>query len=62
MLATFNVIHEVVVVAEEVTHQSGGDETPVECSNCGYTWEYGGELQKVTCPSCQHKTLAEDDD
>lgn len=27
-----------------------------ECDNCGYEWEYGGDLQRATCPSCQSKT------
>jgi hypothetical protein len=31
-----------------------------ECEYCGYQWEYGGEMQMATCPSCQRKTPVED--
>jgi len=31
-----------------------------ECTNCGYEWDYTGELQQATCPSCQKKTPVED--
>ena len=33
-----------------------------ECDNCGYEWEYTGELERATCPSCQLKTLVEESD
>lgn len=29
------------------------------CVHCDYTWEYGGELEKATCPSCNLKTPVE---
>jgi len=32
-----------------------------ECSHCGYEWEYGGDMKKATCPSCQSKTLVAPD-
>jgi len=32
-----------------------------ECHNCGYEWNYGGEMQKATCPSCGTKTPVETD-
>ena len=25
------------------------------CTNCGYAWEYGGQMQQATCPSCARK-------
>lgn len=34
--------------------------TGVECDHCGYEWEYGGEMLKATCPSCQRKTPVDD--
>jgi len=34
----------------------------VECHSCGYEWDYGGELTKATCPSCNVKTLVAPDD
>lgn len=27
-----------------------------ECHKCNYEWEYSGELEYTTCPSCQRKT------
>lgn len=38
--------------------------TRVECDkdDCGYEWEYSGEMQMATCPSCQRKTLVNDDE
>lgn len=27
-----------------------------ECHHCGYRWEYQGEAQRATCPSCGNKT------
>jgi Zn finger protein HypA/HybF involved in hydrogenase expression len=32
----------------------------VECDHCEYEWEYGGEMIKATCPSCQRKTEVAD--
>ena len=29
----------------------------MNCSKCGYSWEYKGALQYATCPSCQSKTM-----
>jgi len=34
----------------------------VKCHSCGYEWDYGGELAKATCPSCNVKTLVDADD
>lgn len=31
------------------------DTVEVECSRCGYTWDYSGEAWKATCPSCGYK-------
>jgi predicted Zn-ribbon and HTH transcriptional regulator len=36
--------------------------THVECEHCGYEWEYGGELEFATCPSCRTKTAATEDE
>lgn len=30
--------------------------TKVECHNCNYEWDYSGDLQLATCPSCNLKT------
>lgn len=30
------------------------------CDNCEYEWEYSGNLQMTTCPSCQRKTSVDD--
>jgi predicted Zn-ribbon and HTH transcriptional regulator len=30
-----------------------------ECHNCGYEWEYSGEMKQATCPSCGRKTPVE---
>jgi len=30
--------------------------TEVECHRCGYEWEYGGDMNRATCPSCGRKT------
>lgn len=27
----------------------------VRCPKCGYTWDYKGKRQAVTCPNCMHK-------
>ena len=27
-----------------------------KCHDCGYEWDYAGELRKATCPSCGIKT------
>jgi len=27
-----------------------------KCENCGYKWEYKGELEHATCPNCNRKT------
>lgn len=36
---------------------SDDDETThVECSHCGYEWEYSGEMWTATCPRCNRKT------
>lgn len=61
---TFLVV--VVVVATEGSGSSGSRKylktmTHVECSHCGYEWDYSGELQFATCPSCRTKTAVEDD-
>jgi len=29
---------------------------PIVCENCGYEWEYKGELEHTTCPNCNRKT------
>jgi hypothetical protein len=39
----------------------GEDTTVVECHRCGYLWDYGGNLDQATCPSCQRKTPVEGD-
>jgi len=31
----------------------------VECHHCGYEWDYQGDMQRATCPSCSRKTPAE---
>ena len=28
----------------------------IKCTNCGYDWEYKGQLDYTTCPNCQKKT------
>lgn len=28
----------------------------VTCHNCGYDWEYSGDLPQTTCPACGLKT------
>lgn len=38
--------------------------TEVECSKCGYEWDYSGDMFTATCPRCSYKTetgLAPDD-
>jgi len=37
----------------------GGEEEAKEqrCQNCGYKWEYGGDLWTTTCPRCNNKTM-----
>jgi transposase len=30
--------------------------TSVTCHNCGYEWDYKGNLEKATCPGCSYKT------
>lgn len=32
-----------------------------KCNQCGYEWEYSGDLQMTTCPSCQRKTEVDED-
>lgn len=34
--------------------------TEVECHHCEYEWEYGGEMERATCPSCGRKTGIDD--
>lgn len=50
---------EVVVVAESPTRNSASE---MKCTNCGYEWQYSGEMMQATCPSCQRKTPVEDDE
>jgi len=38
------------------------DNTEVECSSCGYEWNYSGQMAMATCPSCMSKTLVESDE
>lgn len=33
----------------------------VTCNNCGYEWDYSGDLLLATCPSCGLKTDVDDD-
>jgi len=33
--------------------------TDVTCTHCDYRWEYGGDLQYATCPSCRSKTAVD---
>jgi rubrerythrin len=28
--------------------------------DCGYSWAYGGDMKKATCPSCSRKIDVED--
>jgi predicted Zn-ribbon and HTH transcriptional regulator len=38
----------------------GGFEVPkLECKSCGYEWQYTGELELATCPSCNIKNSVE---
>lgn len=37
------------------------ERSPVECRNCGYSWETEGLRENVTCPSCQKKTEIDHD-
>lgn len=30
-----------------------------KCDNCGYEWEYSGDLPWATCPACTRKTEVE---
>ena len=46
----------VVVVSDTVAHSDGSGDTSVTCTHCDYEWVYSGDLQMVTCPSCQRKT------
>ena len=27
--------------------------TEVQCHKCGYEWDYGGDLERSTCPNCK---------
>lgn len=36
------------------------NETPMQCPHCGYIWNYGGNMQKATCPSCGYKCKVEE--
>lgn len=47
-----------------MTYTSADDSSlkPVKCDNCGYEWQYSGELPNTTCPSCQRKTSTTDSD
>jgi len=38
------------------TEIGGSDKTTVVCENCGYEWEYGGNLPRTICPGCERKT------
>jgi hypothetical protein len=29
------------------------------CDHCEYEWEYSGDMDMATCPSCQRKTKAD---
>lgn len=49
------------VVADTLTHPMD-EPTVVECQHCDYEWEYSGEMQMATCPSCQRKTPVEPED
>ena len=31
----------------------------LECDHCGYEWDYTGDLEMATCPSCNRKTPTE---
>lgn len=33
--------------------------TKLRCHDCGYVWDYHGDLQRATCPSCQAKVDTE---
>lgn len=46
---------EVQVVADTLTHPTD-EPTAVTCRHCEYVWDYSGEMQMATCPSCQRKT------
>lgn len=28
----------------------------MKCEHCEYEWEYSGDMQMATCPSCMRKT------
>jgi len=28
----------------------------IKCENCGYRWDYKGQLEHTTCPNCNRKT------
>jgi len=43
----------------EIVERGPPDYEPTECEHCGYQWDYTGELEKTTCPSCQQKTPVE---
>lgn len=33
----------------------------LECTKCGYKWDYGGSLNLATCPNCGYKVKVEKD-
>ena len=40
----------------EIVKRGPPEYEPAECEYCGYEWDYDGNLQMTTCPSCQRKT------
>jgi len=38
-------------------HEEDEEDVEVECQNCGYIWEYSGEMWTATCPRCNRKTM-----
>lgn len=38
--------------------------TLVKCprNECGYVWEYSGEMPMATCPSCQYKCVVSENE
>ncbi|AFZ74595.1 hypothetical protein SAMN05443661_12113 [Natronobacterium gregoryi] len=39
-----------------VMADSDNETTEVECEECGYVWQYSGQMWRATCPRCSHKT------